>query len=181
MQDSANDIVFNSAFKALMIQEGGSTFTDDIQDPGGATKFGITLKTLRLYKNQLDLPINELFNMTEDQAKEICYNLYYKPLDLDCSRSLVLSTVLLDQAFNRGVGRVAQEIEQRLSPALSTRSEYIAYCSQHDEMRRKFCFDFILNAQQSYFSMVKQNPNLVKFLHGWINRTQVLLRINFTD
>lgn len=62
----------------VVLQHEGSDFTDDPADPGGATKYGITLNTLRI-----DMPgatVDDVRNLTRDDAVAIYRERYWTSL-----------------------------------------------------------------------------------------------------
>jgi lysozyme family protein len=54
----------------LLIESEGTKFTDDPDDPGGATKYGITYDRLKLWRRK-DISKRDVKELTMDEAKEI--------------------------------------------------------------------------------------------------------------
>src|SRR5678815_2865949 len=64
----------------LIEREGG--YSDRQNDLGGPTKFGITIKTLRLWRNDMWLDADDMKKLSEDEAAQIYYNMFWVPLNL---------------------------------------------------------------------------------------------------
>lgn len=60
---------FLAAVKQVLLDEGGSKITDDPDDPGGRTKYGITQKLL----NAIQYKIKKVDDLTENDAHLIYY------------------------------------------------------------------------------------------------------------
>lgn len=66
---------FNLAIPILLQEEGGATFTNDLSDAGGATKFGVTIAELIAhgcdFDGDGDVDADDVRVMTEEQADGI--------------------------------------------------------------------------------------------------------------
>lgn len=91
---------FNKHVAPIIIHYEGSKFINDPKDPGGPTKYGITLKTLRRISGK-KTSINTLKNLTEQKAikyyKEYFWDRYgaYKIKNRRLSLTLLLSQINL--------------------------------------------------------------------------------------
>jgi len=66
-----DDLLFVEAVTQVLLDEGGSKITDDPEDPGGRTKYGITQKLLTAIGGG---PVDDL---TEEEAKSIYYDHFW--------------------------------------------------------------------------------------------------------
>lgn len=85
---------FEKAFEFTLGAEGG--YTDNPNDPGGETKFGICKR---------DFPNEDIKNLTIERAKEIAYKNYWIPSDCDKLVSVgypMTAIVSFDAGFNCG-------------------------------------------------------------------------------
>ena len=80
--------------------EGG--YVDNPQDPGGATKYGIS---------QTSFPNLDIANITIDDAMNIYNKQYWQPLQLD-NYPLPISLFLFDTAVLQGVGKAVELINR---------------------------------------------------------------------
>lgn len=84
------DANFERAFKLVIGFEGH--YTNDPNDPGGETKFGISKKAF---------PELDIKNLTLDQAKSIYYDHYWKKVGCDVL-PFPLDIIVFDTAVNIG-------------------------------------------------------------------------------
>lgn len=144
---------FSTRFLNIMpwlIKWEGSTYENDKDDPGGATKFGI---------DQASHPNEDIRNLTKERAMAI-YNHTYWNGGTDTQGKLIavcetlatgLGEVHFNARVNTGKGRAAKFLA-----ASNSASEYL------DEM----------NA--FYKRLADGRPKSRKYLKGWLNRTDDL-------
>lgn len=92
---------YQDCLTRLLKDEGG--YSNNKNDSGGPTNFGITIADYRLYINKQGQAI-DVKNMTVDQAKTIYKAKYWDALNCDTLSSGVDYTVF-DYAVNSGIGR----------------------------------------------------------------------------
>ena len=83
---------FEKAFKYTMSNEGGYVF--DKNDPGGATKYGISQKAY---------PTLNIKALTVEEAKKIYYCDYWLKGKIDKINDEIVATQLFDFAVNLGI------------------------------------------------------------------------------
>jgi lysozyme family protein len=176
---------FDQAFSHVMLMEGGDTYTNHPADRGGPTKYGITLKTLLDWRAK---PVTEddVKKLTEMEAKLIYRHRYWDPLSLDLVQDGPVAMMLFDQAVNRGVGMVAQQVQLALRDlgAPMVLDGKIGPGTIRELNAKKpltFGIAFFKQSQISYATIVAKNPAQAVFLRGWINRTHTLLDLILTS
>lgn len=95
---------FERAWAFVQAAEGGAAITNDPDDPGGLTKWGIS---------QRAYPQLDIRSLTEDQAKAIFRRDYWDR----CSCSQMPAQVaiaLVDAAFNLGPSRAVRQLQAAL-------------------------------------------------------------------
>ena len=108
---------FDRAFDLTVMRfEGGARYTNDPDDPGGATKFGISKRAN---------PDVDVLNLTKDGAKEIYRMRYWNPVGGD-EMPWPWDAVVFDTAVNLGVSRALRMKADAASPA-EYHLERIAY------------------------------------------------------
>lgn len=95
---------FQRALAFVLGREGG--FVDDSHDPGGATNFGITLKTLSEWRGT-ECTADDVRNMRRDEAAAIYEKHYWQPI---CGDFLPwpLNVGTFDAAVNSGVKQASK-------------------------------------------------------------------------
>jgi lysozyme family protein len=87
---------FDRVMEFILREEGG--LSNNVNDPGGETKYGISKKAY---------PTLNIAAITPDDAKTIYRNNYWNPLGLD-DQKYGPALVLMDCAVNQGVKRAMQ-------------------------------------------------------------------------
>lgn len=152
--------------------EGGDKFTDIPGDRGGATKYGITLKTLQ--ESNPKATANDVKNMTEDQAKSIYAKNYWDDGQVD-KMPIGVQDLVFDMNINHGLGGSAIIIQRALNDlgagvdvdgkigndTLNNMNDF-----KTPELRSA-----ILSEREKWVNdIVKNDPSQAKFLPGWSKR-----------
>jgi len=103
-----NNRRFNECVAIVLKHEGG--FVEHPRDPGGATKYGITLRTLREWRGDDTLTADHVRALTEAEAREIYLARYWNPIRGDDLPPGV-DLAVFDYAVNSGVRRAARELQ----------------------------------------------------------------------
>lgn len=99
---------YNDCLQRLLKDEGG--YSNNPNDDGGPTNFGITLQDYRKYINKTGTA-TDVKNMTVDQAKVIYKTKYWDALDCDTLPSGVDYTVF-DYGVNSGLARPRNDLKK---------------------------------------------------------------------
>lgn len=97
-------MTFDEAFDLLLGHEGG--FVDHPEDPGGATRYGITQRTARLNGYLGDMQALPLA-----KAKEIARRQYWDAVSADLMPAAVRFP-LFDMAYNSGAGQAVKLLQR---------------------------------------------------------------------
>lgn len=160
--------LFNRCIIVILNNEGNDKITDHPNDPGGLTRYGICKR------NYPDLDIK---NITRNQAIEIYFKDYWKPMNLldIYDENLVLH--IFDMGVNAGK-RSAIKIIQRIVDAQADGiigHETLGFVNAYEgdlvdlykQERKKY-----------YFTLARRKPKMQVFLKGWINRVDKTKFIN---
>lgn len=155
---------FNMAVTALLIKEGGATYTETVGDLGGATKYGISSKSF---------PTIDIKNLTELQAKSIYRAEYWDRIHGDDIVAQTAAMAVFEAAVNMGVvtaSKMAQiavdahadgVIGKDTIMAINSMPQYLFECS------------FKLACIARYAHICTADHSQCKFLLGWINRVLI--------
>lgn len=153
---------FDLAIPRTLAREGGARYTEDPNDRGGATKYGISQ---RAYPN-LDIK-----NLTEAQAREIYKRDYWDRVRGDDILSQAIAEQILDTAVNMGIktaSRLAQTV-LGIEPADGViGSESLKIINQADD--QKFVAEYTLAKIARYAAICNRDRSQTRFLLGWLNR-----------
>lgn len=97
-----------------LIREFEGGFTNHPDDPGGPTNFGITHRTLAAWRNKKSVTVDEVRNMTYQEAKDIYYAEYWSK----CSCGLMpgpLALPVYNLAVHGGPGMAGDFLQRALN------------------------------------------------------------------
>jgi len=99
---------FSECVAIVLRHEGG--FIDHPSDRGGPTKYGITLRTLRGWRDDETLTADDVRALTEAEAREIYLARYWNPIRGD-ELPPGVDLAVFDYAVNSGVRHAARELQ----------------------------------------------------------------------
>lgn len=165
---------FQKFMKVILRHEGG--FVNDPDDPGGATKYGISIRLLASLEElgdidkDGDVDIHDIMAMTTEAASEIYFECFYKPLRIEEIRDSSLAMQVFDFAVNAGSKTAVRILQESLKIKADgilgpkTLAEVNNYSTSTPLMLYRYA------RNDFYRSLANQKPKLKKFLQGWLNR-----------
>lgn len=160
---------FEYAVSIIFAKEGFDQVTNDPNDTGGLTKWGISKKAFPGY---------DIENLTFQEAKDIYKKYYWAPLGCEYIHSDKIAMELFDFGVNAGPSTAVKCIQRALN--------LIQYPVQADGRMGPYTVqkinEAILNYEQSlfmgligfefmhYYALVQQDPKQLKFIRGWLAR-----------
>ena len=174
--------LFKKAVAATVKHEGG--YNNVKNDKGGATNWGVSLRFLKSIKLDLDgdgdVDFVDVKNMTKEQAEEIYFDNFWKPLydrlpelvackvfDVSVNAGSSRAHILLQRALNKVganlkvdglIGSATLSVIAKYTPQVTVR----AYC---------------VAQQEFYDGIVAKDPTQAKFSAGWKNRAKYLFKL----
>ena len=142
---------FDKVFPLLLKDEGG--YSNNPNDSGGPTNYGITLADYRAYINEDGVAL-DVKKMTVDQATTIYKEKYWDALNCDELPAGVDYTCF-DYAVNSGLGRPRKALDKF---KLLSGTDLI---------------DAINNERTAFLkALVRRSPKDGEFLKGWLSRVE---------
>ena len=171
-------MTFDKAFEYTMPFEGWDAYTNDPDDKGGATKYGITVRTLKAIRFDVDgdgdVTENDVKSLTYSQAKDILKRKYWDVIQADSIESERIAIKLFDCAVNMGPARatrIAQEALNDLRYGLVVDGlmgpKTLSALNGTDE---DVFFLFLVSRLEQFYVGLNQR----KFLKGWLRRARTL-------
>ena len=161
----------------LLKNEGG--FVNDPVDRAGATKYGITQRTLAAFRSR-PVSVEDVRSLTIEEATRIYKTQYWDTLNLDKVTSQFVATAIFDVGVLRGprvAARLAQAALVKLGYTMSVDGEIGVYTlsalNRCDAVKWLEAFQAL--DEEGYYRIVEKNPSQRKFLRGWLNRARRLL------
>lgn len=171
--------IFDKAFELLMKDEGG--YVNDPDDHGGATKYGVTIGTLKTWFGH-EATIEDVRALDEKTAKQIYRFLYWDVLKLDSINSPSIAIAMMNTCVLYGVGttaRMAQLSAHNLGHAVVVdgkigplTAKAINACES-----KKFLNIFVAQIFNRINDLVLADPVKSKYRTGWTSRATRLLTL----
>jgi lysozyme family protein len=152
---------FEIAVTKTLRREGGAAITDDPNDKGGLTKYGIS---------QRSYPSVDIRGLSEADAKAIYRRDYWDPVQGDSIMSQGVAEAVFDFAVNAGVKtaiRIAQTVIGVVSDGMMGG---VTVRKLNESDGAAFVAAFTLGKIARYAAICRKNPEQKKFLYGWIVR-----------
>jgi lysozyme family protein len=149
-------------------------FSNDPVDPGGATKYGVSLRYLKAHGLDLNhdgiIDINDIMGMSVEEATEI-YRVAWDRTNFSQINEQKLATKMFDIAVNIGTCRAVALLQRaalihQVDGKLGNDTLRVVNTSQTDSLYMQ------LEKEQAlyYQKLVTVKPVLGKYLEGWLNR-----------
>jgi len=155
---------FERALAFCLKWEGGDTITEDPNDPGGLTKFGISQKT---YPNE------DIRKLTRARAAFLYQRDYWGKARCQDLPTPV-NIVHFDCAVNTGISRAAKILQKAASVNADGAIGKITLDAVHTKSPIVLATDAIHERERFYGELVKSSPNLSRYIGGWLNRCAAL-------
>lgn len=149
----------------------GSKFTNDPLDPGGATKYGITLVTLRAWRHDPHLTANDVQALTLDEACKI-----YKAVFVEAPGFLKLNDdaiaeQLIDYGVNHGVDTAIMALQKIVGAHIDGDIGNDTVTHFNAKSPRWKTFTGLMSARAALYSdIISKRPSQKKWAGGWMNR-----------
>lgn len=151
----------------IIIDEGGDKFTNDPQDPGGATKYGITLDTLRDWRGVKTLPVSAVIALSLPEARAIYRTRYVASCRVD-QMPIGIDYSVLDFAVNAGPSRSIKTLQKIIGVAPDGVVGPVTLKAVRDYDQSSLINNFAAARSKYYQSL----SNFGRFGRGWLNRTE---------
>lgn len=170
---------FEKAIDHILKIEGG--FVDHPNDPGGATKYGISLRFLKSNNISIlgkdEITSEDIKEVTKEKAKEIYKEYFWDPNHYGEIISPHIGTKVFDIGINIGPAKANAMLQRAVNYCLIKRELVIDSIigPKTIEAINRCNFKciltyFIQEACLHYNKLVQNNPDLKVFYNGWIKR-----------
>jgi len=167
---------FTFAFNALISHEGG--YSNDKNDPGGQTKYGITQSELTKNYKKLGLP-QDVKRLTLDHAKIYYKAVWWDTYHYNAINSLAVATKIMDMCVNVGqrqgallLQRACNNTGHNLKVDGIMGGQTIGAVNEISlHNREEDLLDDLCEEQKAFYELIiGQHPTLKAFQNGWMKR-----------
>lgn len=182
---------FSKAIPILLNHEG--RFSNNPNDPGSYTNFGISLRFLKTHPEigdvdeDGDVDAEDIYAMTAERASKIYKELWWDKYKYGNIVDQTIATKVFDASVNMGSSRAHKLLQSALNKAFGLKltvdgilgpatMSVINACSDDKEQRllTAFCDEL----WGFYQRIIARNPKLKVFERGWKNRAYSLSKAN---
>lgn len=168
---------FESAIPIILQHEGGAKFTQTPGDRGGATKYGITLATLRRWRGKR-VQARDVKALTQEEAEKIYRLFYWEACRCDEIVNQDVATKVFDVAVNCGPERSARIVQKACSFLLASATKCPIdgvigpkTITTINVLGRTELLKGIIRFQREHYErIISRDPTQEKFRRGWMNR-----------
>jgi lysozyme family protein len=144
----------------ILFNEGNSKVTDDPNDSGGLTKYGISQKSY---------PDLDIRNLTEENAISIYKKEYFDPCKIDQISNESLALQVFDFAVNAGNHRAIVILQSTVGVI----ADGVIGMQTLNKVNSGDYLNLYKQARINFYKSIGVGKN-AKFLNGWINRVNNL-------
>ena len=169
--------IFTKSLNKLLKHEGG--YLDDPDDRGGATKFGITHKTLAAWRGET-VDAEDVKNMTVTEASAIYKARYWDEMTLNGIVSQELAGAVMDFGVNAGPKTSIKAMQRAANWVQKNRKRgELVVDGDIGPITRRFVnttddrallVKFFQERIRYYAAIAKHRPANRKFLYAWTRR-----------
>ena len=163
--------VFNLALGWIFPAEGG--YVDDISDPGGATKYGISLRLLK----SMALDINQDGRIDALDVRlldiELASDIYHEEFWQRCRCDELperVALVLFDAAVNSGVRRAIKQLQRACRVKADGLFGPKTLAAAHRMDTNTLMLRILVIRARYYHRITLKNPVFKRFINGWYSR-----------
>lgn len=158
-----------TACLAIVLASEGSAFVDDPHDPGGATRYGVTLATLSAWRAERGLAttIADVEALTPDTVAPLYEAEFWAPAHCpELPAGVDLMT--FDAAVNTGVGRAIRMLQQ----ALGVAADGLFGPQTRAALNQMKPAEIIQNQAADRRAYYRGLPTFNRYGRGWLERVE---------
>jgi len=168
-------MTLNDVINDIIDAEGG--FTDNINDAGGPTKYGVTQETLSAYRKQV-VSVDDVRRLSRSEAFTILkYRYVVDPL-IDTLPSPLIPAVA-DFSVNSGASQAVKTLQRLVGAAadgiIGVETQNAVRSALDRESAQRLVIDYTEARLVFLAAVVKRRPDNVAFLGGWVRRVMRFL------
>ena len=164
---------YEAAIDVILRHEG--YFSDDPVDPGGTTKYGISLRFIEDIGLDVDMDgdvdPNDIRALDLSRAKELYYMFFWYPGNFDQVECQEAATKLFDAAVNMGPTQ-ATMLACRVLAIPFTKPARTPFALINAKKCDDFVYSMCTQMTDFYIALAEKRPKLKRFLKGWTDRAK---------
>ena len=163
---------FKKSLAFVLIDEGGNN--DDPLDKGGRTSRGVTQREYTAWREEQLLPDKDVWTAPESDIEEIYHDEYWNPYCDNFPSGI--DYIYFDMAVNAGPHRAAVLLQRALGLTEDGRIGPVTREAVAAADPFQLVHHYTDIKQNYYRAIVYDRPDQNRFLHGWLNRCDHVLK-----
>jgi lysozyme family protein len=177
---------FTKAMNFIRPNEGG--FSNDPNDPGGPTNYGISLRYLKTlgkygdFDGDGDIDVDDVLLISKNMADDIYRRHFWNLMHYNQIDNQEIATKLMDFSINTGASRGHKLIQQAVNLFYAPKTVEKIYLTVDGVLGPKsikainslnperLMLHFMAVAASFYVEITQKNPDFEKYFGGWIIR-----------
>ena len=166
--------IFELALQMVLFHE-GTSFVDDPNDSGGATRYGISLRFYRS-KIQSDATPDTIRNLTVNDAADIYHKYFWERAPFNEIVDQNLCNRAFDLAVNIGIAHAIGCLQKAVNGCIGSHLVIDGMLGEktleavNSIAVENLYHQLITQATHYYQEIVANHPQDAKFIDGWLNR-----------
>lgn len=156
----------------FVLNEEGRYYTDDPDDPGGATDYGITQSSFDSYCQKKGLTTHDVKTLTEQEIEAVYSDLW---ASASCDKmASPVDMVHYDYCVNAGITQASISMQRVLRIMMDgvIGPQTVATIERWDP--KELSASLLSERARFYNALVTEKPELGKYLQGWLDRVEAL-------
>jgi lysozyme family protein len=168
MLTAAHRAVLDQAILDDIIRREGSAFVDHPADPGGPTRWGVTLEALRHYKDDPALTAEHVKSLSREVAIDVLYRGYIQGFNFQLLNSPLIYAFVLDCSVNHGPPRAGILLQKACRVTADGMVGPVTAKAANALPETTLLLRVIAERIKFYVRICKNDPSRIVFLEGWI-------------
>lgn len=164
---------FDKIFQHIIDVE-GTEYSNRSADRGGPTKYGVTLSTLKKYRQSDAVTAEDVMNLPIGEAKLIYIKFYYDLVGGDEIMSDKIAACLMDVAVNSGPSVAVKTAQKIINVKIDGDLGPVSIKTINTCPEIIFVREFLQARQLQYVDIVVAHPDQIENFRGWMKRTHIL-------
>lgn len=171
---------FKYAVGVVLKHEGG--LSNDKDDRGGITKYGISLRFLKSENLDIDddgdVDKDDIIHLDLAEADEIYAKFWWNRFHYNNINDLMLATKIFDTSVNMGASQCHKILKRAMNhlvdiPIVETGDLNASTIALVNRLNSNDLLEnFRTEEKDVYMQIVERNPRMKTFLNGWIHRAE---------
>lgn len=163
---------FEDILNNFVLNWEGRTYTDDQNDPGKGTMWGISQAGFDGYCQKKGLTTHDVKDLTQEEIISVYFDIW---TSAKCDQMpKPINQVHFDCSVNTGITEASEILQRVLNVNVDGIIGEITLNAINNFNTAVLCDRLIMGRESFYTELATQKPNLKDYLQGWLDRCEAL-------